>query len=58
MQQLLLTVTVKTDCQQLPITSVRYERLQCPNYDLCQACYSEKEIHNEHSMAAIRQPCQ
>ncbi|CAF1116307.1 unnamed protein product, partial [Didymodactylos carnosus] len=45
-------------CQQIPITGVRYKCLQCPDYDLCQACYIEKKMHNEHCMAVIRHPCQ
>ncbi|CAF0936908.1 unnamed protein product [Didymodactylos carnosus] len=42
----------------MPITGVRYKCLQCPDYDLCQACYIEKKMHNEHCMAVIRHPCQ
>lgn len=48
-------------CDQETIWGVRFECIDCENYDLCEACFdltlSEKKIHNiEHNFRAIEIP--
>ena len=39
-------------CGMNPIRGPRFKCLDCPDYDICEDCYS-KETHNEHNMQRI-----
>ena len=43
-------------CEISPIKGVRYHCEQCPDYDLCEKCYSsEKKTNHGHSFKAIKE---
>lgn len=46
-------------CQERDFEGMRYRCLICPDFDLCQACYSQRtSIHPNHPFEAIRLPRQ
>lgn len=53
------TVHIGITCDgcQGPVIGNRYKCMQCPDYDLCQAC-SDKNLHSEHKMIKMNRPFQ
>ena len=40
-------------CDKAPIKGIRYHCEQCPDFDLCEKCYSEKKDSHKHTFQAI-----